>query len=140
MAGGKSRTAEVVSIPTARALAETDKAICCDFGDDKEHWVPQSQIGPHSEVKRKGDSGHLVVSKWWAEQAGAMGFVRAPSPWARFRNFRHRLQELDALLPKDDPSRAIIKTLCDAIRADLGIEQPQGGDGGGVDGGPKTSA
>jgi hypothetical protein len=71
-------------------------------------------------VKRRGDRGRLDVTKWWAESAGVMKFARRPSPWTRLPSTRRRLQELDATLAKNDPARGIIKTICNALREDLG--------------------
>lgn len=131
---GSSGAREQVTIPNAYALGETAKALRCDFGDDADHWIPKSQISPGSEVMRPGDRGRLVVPKWWAGRAGVLDFARRPSPWTQLRRTRHRLRELDATLAKDHPARAIIKTICDAIRADLGAIRETGrggGDGGG---------
>jgi len=135
----KDGARELVSIPNARALSETAKAIRCDFGDDADHWLPKSQIAAQSEVKRRGDAGALVIPRWLAEQAHLLQYIEPRSGWERLRNFRHRLQELHALLAPSDPARAIIKTLCDALREDLGIEKgavtPATGAGAGRNGG-----
>jgi hypothetical protein len=131
---GSTGAREQVTIPNAHALGETAKALRCDFGDNADHWIPKSQIAPGSEVKRRGDRGRLVVQKWWAAQAGVLDFARRPSPWAQMHRTRDRLRELDATLAKDHPARAIVKTICDAIRADLGATRETrrgGGDGGG---------
>jgi hypothetical protein len=120
-AEGRSRNIEPVAIPHVRALSETAKALRCDFGDDDDHWVPKSQIADQSEVKRKGDRGSLLVPKWWAEKAKVMHFVTAPSPWAAFMHFRYRPQELHLFLNRDDPAPKHIKTLCDALREDIGV-------------------
>jgi hypothetical protein len=114
------RPRDNVAIPNARALRETAKALCCDFGDDADHWVPKSQTAAQSEVKRLGDRGLLVVSKWWAETAGVMKYASAQQGWNQLPHFRHRLEELHAALKPEDPSRGIIKTLCDALHEDLG--------------------
>ena len=49
-------------------IAETEKAILCDFGDGVEHWIPQSQVDDESEIWHKRDEGILVVSEYIAEQ------------------------------------------------------------------------
>ena len=131
---GSPSAPKQVTIANAHALGETAKALRCDFGDDTDHWIPKSQIAPGSEVKRNGDRGRLVVQKWWAGRAGVLDFTRPPSPWAQLRRTRDRLRELDATLSKDHPARAIVKTICDALRADLGARRETGrggGDGGG---------
>jgi putative DNA primase/helicase len=119
--GGKAGAPELVTIPNAWALGESAKALFCEFGDKKGHWVPKSQIAPDSEVKRPVDRGLLIVPTWWAKKEGLLEYARAPSPWSKFPQLRHLLQELDTSLPKDDRARQIIKTLCDALRQDLGV-------------------
>jgi hypothetical protein len=120
-AEGRSRNVELVAIPHVRALSEIAKALRCEFGDDDDHSVPKSQIADQSEVKREGDRSSLLVPKCWAEKANVMHFVTAPSPSAAFRNFRYRLQELHLFLNRDDPAPKHIKTLCDALREDIGV-------------------
>jgi hypothetical protein len=44
---------------------ETDKAILCVI-DDKEVWIPKSQVDQSSDVQSKGDSGTLVIPEWLA--------------------------------------------------------------------------
>ncbi len=102
---------DLVTIPNAHALSETDKGLRCDFGDEVAHWVAKSHIAPESEVKRSGDRGRLVITKWLAQTARLMKFTVPTSPWRQFPRFRHRLQELNAALGPDDPARPIIKTL-----------------------------
>lgn len=121
---GSGGAPELVTIPNARALGETAKGLRCDFGDEADHWIPKSQIAPGSEVKRRGDRGRLVVPKWWAGRAGVLDFARPSSPWTQLHRTRDRLRELDATLAKDHPARAIVKTICDALREDLSIEYP----------------
>ncbi len=117
-----ARIRETLTIPYAHALSETGKALRCDFGDNNDHWVPKSQITTASEVRRSGDHGRLVVTKWWAEAACVMEFALAPSPWARLPHLRKRLEALDLCLAADHPARLILKTVCDALREDLGIK------------------
>jgi len=52
-----------------RCIAETTKAILVVI-EGGEHWIPQSVVDDDSEVYRKGDTGKLVVSEWWALKAG----------------------------------------------------------------------
>lgn len=52
-----------------RIIAESDKAIFCDFGDKRE-WIPLSQVSDDSEIWRAGDEGTLIVSRWIAKQKG----------------------------------------------------------------------
>lgn len=49
--------------------AETDKALLCVI-DGEEHWVPKSQIHDDSPVYKKGQSGTLIVTAWWANKRG----------------------------------------------------------------------
>ena len=62
---------EGVIFASVIATAETDKAILVEI-DDEKHWVPKSQIHDDSEVWKKGQSGTLIVSQWYAEQKGWM--------------------------------------------------------------------
>jgi hypothetical protein len=48
----------------------TDKALLCRGLLEQDTWVPQSQIDDASEVYKAGDEGTLIVSEWWAKQAG----------------------------------------------------------------------
>jgi hypothetical protein len=47
---------------------ETDKALLCVFETGDEEWIPKSQIGEGSEVKRKGDVGEIEIPRWLAEE------------------------------------------------------------------------
>ena len=58
---------EDVEIEDVEVIAATEKAILCLI-DGKQHWIPQSQIQPDSEVWKRGDKGTLVISRWIAEQ------------------------------------------------------------------------
>lgn len=52
-------------------IAQTDKALRVRLEeDDRELWVPQSQISDNSEVWKNGDFGELVISRWFAEKEG----------------------------------------------------------------------
>lgn len=48
---------------------ETDAALLCEI-DEKEYWIPKSQISNDSEVTAEDDVGTLVVSEWIATQKG----------------------------------------------------------------------
>lgn len=56
-----------VEFENVEAIAATDKAVLCVI-EGKQHWIPQSQIRPNSEVWKQGDKGTLVISRWIAEQ------------------------------------------------------------------------
>jgi hypothetical protein len=111
----------VVAIPSVFVRRETDKGLLCDFGDDVDHWVAKAQVAQRSQVKRAGDRGWLVVTDWWARLADIAKYARPQSLEDRFPNFGRVLQELDARLPRDDPERKDINSLCDALHKDLGI-------------------
>lgn len=57
------------TIPFAKCIKETDKAILVEI-DDEEIWFPQSQVDDASEVWMKGQEGKLVISDWIAQQKG----------------------------------------------------------------------
>jgi hypothetical protein len=50
-------------------ITETDLAILCEI-EGGEFWIPVSQIDDESEVWKKGDTGQLVVSEWFATEKG----------------------------------------------------------------------
>ena len=60
------------------AMHETDRAILFESDDlpfnsqtqKRNGWVPKSQIWAGSEVKKRGDSGYLTVTDWFAQKAG----------------------------------------------------------------------
>lgn len=63
-----------VTLGTVEFLSETDKAILVNLDGDSV-WVPKSQIDEDSEIygggnNHRGEEGKLVVSAWWARQAG----------------------------------------------------------------------
>lgn len=47
----------------------TAKAILVSKGD-LSHWIPMSVIGPESEVMAEGDTGTLIVARWFVEKEG----------------------------------------------------------------------
>lgn len=58
-----------VEIEDVLCIAQSKNAILCVI-DNKEVWIPQSQVDDDSEVWKKGDSGALVVSEWIAMEKG----------------------------------------------------------------------
>ena len=68
----------VVVIEDAVVVAKTNLAILCEAErledlDEKDRWIPFSQIDFSSEINRKskkGDTGYLIISSWIAEQKG----------------------------------------------------------------------
>ena len=50
--------------------AETTKAILVRLPTGGDVWVPKSQIHDDSEVWKTGQTGDLVVSRWYAERNG----------------------------------------------------------------------
>ena len=61
---------EWFEIDDVLCIAETPKAILCRFVDDREHWIPLSQVSVKSEVQEMGDEGTLIISEWLAEKKG----------------------------------------------------------------------
>lgn len=61
--------ARKVRFEGARGIKATAKALLCEIDGD-EQWVPQSQIDDDSEVYEEGGEGALIVSEWWATEAG----------------------------------------------------------------------
>jgi hypothetical protein len=74
---GDDRAPELVAIPGTVALAESAKALRCEFRDGARCWVPKSKIALTSEVKRRGQCGRLVVSARFAKAAGIVGYAGA---------------------------------------------------------------
>jgi hypothetical protein len=54
-----------VEIEDVEVLRDTGKALLCRI-NEREIWIPQSQIDDDSEVYQEGDSGTLIVSEWIA--------------------------------------------------------------------------
>ena len=65
-----TRPDDAATFEHVTAIAATDKAVLCELDDGGQHWVPQSQIHEDSEVWKRGDTGTLVVTQWWAEKQG----------------------------------------------------------------------
>ena len=58
-----------VEIDDVAVEAETDLALLCII-DDKQVWIPKSVVHEDSEVAGEGDSGTIVVKRWFAEKQG----------------------------------------------------------------------
>jgi len=61
--------AETVEFEDTHCIKDTDDAILVVV-DDRQVWIPQSQVDDDSEVYEKGHSGTLVISEWIAIQKG----------------------------------------------------------------------
>lgn len=62
-------------VDEVEALRETEMGLLVKFQFEHERtpverWIPKSQISPDSEVCENGDLGTLIVSLWFAKQAG----------------------------------------------------------------------
>lgn len=60
---------EKVEFEDVTAIHESDLAVCVEI-DGKAVWLPQAAIDDDSEVWRKGHTGTLVISRYWAEKKG----------------------------------------------------------------------
>lgn len=60
---------ESVELPGVEAIRETDLALLCVI-DEREVWIPKSQITDDSTVNAKGDVGTLVITQWLADEKG----------------------------------------------------------------------
>ena len=58
-----------VEIDDVTVEAETDLALLCSV-EDKKHWIPKSVVHEDSEVQSEGDSGTIVIMRWFAEEQG----------------------------------------------------------------------
>lgn len=63
------RGLEPVVIVDVECIAQTERAIRVVI-DGKQHWIPQSQVTPASEVYQLGDKGKLSITAWFAEKEG----------------------------------------------------------------------
>ena len=63
-----------VEFEECEVVAETDLAICVEGVLEDGMWVPKSEkiLSTDSECLKKGDTGTLVVSEWWANQKGLL--------------------------------------------------------------------
>lgn len=57
----------VITFDEVHCLQDTDKAILCLI-DDKEYWIPLSQVDSNSEVFQKDDFGDLIITEWIAKE------------------------------------------------------------------------
>jgi hypothetical protein len=60
---------ETVEIDDVTVEAETDLALLCVI-DDKQRWIPKSVVHEVSEVAGQGDTGTIVLLRWFAEKEG----------------------------------------------------------------------
>jgi len=60
---------EYVTILDVLVKAKTTLAILVEI-EDKEHWIPKSQLGPYNEVTEEGDKGNLEIPEWLADEKG----------------------------------------------------------------------
>lgn len=51
---------------TYEAERETEKALQVKDEDGDLMWVPKSVLGEYSDLQGKGDSGDLMVARWFA--------------------------------------------------------------------------
>lgn len=51
---------------TYEAARETEKALQVTDEDGDSMWVPKSVIGEYSDLQSTGDSGDLMVARWFA--------------------------------------------------------------------------
>lgn len=69
-------TDDVEEVPNATCKRETAKAILVSFGKASKYtkspevWVPKSVVHDDSEVYKEGDTGTLIVARWFAEKEG----------------------------------------------------------------------
>ena len=60
---------DAVELEDVTVEAETDLALLCII-DDKQRWIPKSVVHEDSEVSGEGDSGTIVILRWFAEKEG----------------------------------------------------------------------
>jgi len=60
---------ETVELEDVSVEAETDLALLCNI-DDKKHWIPKSVVHEDSEVSSEGDTGTIVLQRWFAGKEG----------------------------------------------------------------------
>jgi hypothetical protein len=68
--GGRSDDYEPVEFEDVECVGATPRAIRVRLADGTQHWIPQSQITPMSEVYELGNRGRLIVSRWFARKEG----------------------------------------------------------------------
>jgi hypothetical protein len=69
MLQGAFMTEQTVELEDVAVEAETDLALLCNI-DDKKHWIPKSVVHEDSEVSSDGDTGTIVIMRWFAEKEG----------------------------------------------------------------------
>jgi hypothetical protein len=62
-------SSDTVEIEDVTVKAETELALLCII-DDKQHWIPKSVVHEESEVSAEGDTGTLVLLRWFGEKEG----------------------------------------------------------------------
>jgi hypothetical protein len=60
---------QTVELDDATVEAETDLALLCNI-NEKKHWIPKSVVHEDSEVSSEGDTGTIVIMRWFAEKEG----------------------------------------------------------------------
>ena len=60
---------QTVELDDATVEAETDLALLCNI-NEKSHWIPKSVVHEDSEVSSEGDTGTIVIMRWFAEKEG----------------------------------------------------------------------
>ena len=60
---------EKIELEDVTVEAETDLALLCMI-DDKQRWIPKSVVHEDSEVSEEGDTGTIVIMRWFAEKEG----------------------------------------------------------------------
>ena len=60
---------QTVELDDATVEAETDLALLCNI-NEKTHWIPKSVVHEDSEVSSEGDTGTIVIMRWFAEKEG----------------------------------------------------------------------
>jgi hypothetical protein len=60
---------DTVEIEDVTVKAETELALLCII-DDKQRWIPKSVVHEESEVSADGDTGTIVLMRWFAEKEG----------------------------------------------------------------------
>ena len=60
---------QTVEIEDVTVEAETDLALLCII-EEKQRWIPKSVVHEDSEVSGEGDTGTIMIMRWFAEKAG----------------------------------------------------------------------
>jgi len=60
---------QTIEIEDVVIEVDTDLALLCNI-DDKKHWIPKSVVHEDSEVSSEGDTGTIVLMRWFAEKEG----------------------------------------------------------------------